>query len=64
MEQLRDKHDVTISAVPEDGKERQEYSMPSINHEAEQHINCLLYTSQNAAKLPVSVRKLPDTSPL
>ncbi len=39
VEQLRDKHDVTISAVPEDGKERQEYSMPSINHEAEQHIN-------------------------
>lgn len=33
VEQLRDKHDVTISAVPEDGKERQEYSMPSINHE-------------------------------
>ena len=39
VEQLRDKHDVTISAVPEGGKERQEYSMPSINHEAEQHIN-------------------------
>ena len=39
VEQLRDKHDVTISAVPEDGKELQEYSMPSINHEAEQHIN-------------------------
>ena len=39
VEQLRDKHDVTISAVPEDGKERQEYSMPSINHEAEQHIS-------------------------
>ena len=39
VERLRDKHDVTISAVPEGGKERQEYSMPSINHEAEQHIN-------------------------
>jgi N12 class adenine-specific DNA methylase/adenine-specific DNA methylase len=39
VEQLRDKHDVTISAVPESGKERQEYSMPSIDHEAEQHIN-------------------------
>ena len=39
VEQLRDQHDVTISAVPEGGKERQEYSMPSINHEAEQHIN-------------------------
>ena len=39
VEQLRDKHDVTISAVPEGSKERQEYSMPSINHEAEQHIN-------------------------
>ena len=39
VEQLRDKHDVTISAVPEGGKERQEYSMPSIDHEAEQHIN-------------------------
>ena len=39
VEQLRDKHDVTISTVPEGGKERQEYSMPSIDHEAEQHIN-------------------------
>ena len=39
VEQLRDKHDVTISAVPEGGKERQEYSLPSIDHEAEQHIN-------------------------
>ena len=39
VEQLRDKHDVTISAVPEGGRERQEYSMPSIDHEAEQHIN-------------------------
>ena len=37
--QLRDKHDVTISAVPKGGRERQEYSMPSIDHEAEQHIN-------------------------
>ena len=39
VEQLRDQHDVTISAVPEGGKERQEYSMPSIDHEAEQHID-------------------------
>ena len=39
VEQLRDQHDVTISAVPEGGKERQEYSMPSIDHETEQHIN-------------------------
>ena len=39
VERLRDKHDVTISAVPEGGKERQEYSMPSIDHEAEQYIN-------------------------
>lgn len=39
VEQLRDKHDVTISAVREDGRERQEYSLPSIDHEAEQHIN-------------------------
>ena len=39
VEQLRDKHDVTISALPEGGRERQEYSMPSIDHEAEQHIN-------------------------
>ncbi|WP_432765083.1 SNF2-related protein [Hungatella hathewayi] len=39
VEQLRDKHDVTISAVPKGGRERQEYSMPSIDHEAEQHIN-------------------------
>lgn len=28
VEQLRDKHDVTISAVPKGGRERQEYSMP------------------------------------
>ena len=39
VEQLRDKHDVTISAVPEGSRERQEYSMPSIDHEAEQDIN-------------------------
>ena len=39
VEQLRDKHDMTISAVPKGGRERQEYSMPSIDHEAEQHIN-------------------------
>ena len=39
VEQLRDKHDVTISDVPEGGRERQEYSLPSIDHEAEQHIN-------------------------
>ena len=39
VEQLRDQHDVTISAVPKGGKERQEYSMPSINHEAEQAID-------------------------
>ena len=39
VERLRDRYDVTISAVPEGGKERQEYSMPSIDHEAEQHIN-------------------------
>ena len=39
VEQLRDQHDVTISAVPEGGRERQEYSMPSIDHEAEQHID-------------------------
>ena len=39
VEQLRDKHDVTVSAVPEGGKDRQEYSLPSIDHEAEQDIN-------------------------
>ena len=39
VEQLRDQYDVTISAVPEGGRERQEYSMPSIDHEAEQHID-------------------------
>ena len=39
MEQLRDKHDVTVCAVPEGGKERQEFSMPSIDHEAEQAID-------------------------
>ncbi|UEB79085.1 DEAD/DEAH box helicase family protein [Clostridium sp. M62/1] len=39
VEQLRDQHDVTISAVPEGGQERQEYSMTSVDHEAEQDIN-------------------------
>jgi len=39
VERLRDQHDVTISAVPEGGKERQEYSMPSIDHEAERAID-------------------------
>ena len=39
VEQLRYQHDVTISAVPEGGRERQEYSMPSIDHEAEQAID-------------------------
>ena len=39
VEQLRDKHDVTVCAVPEGGKERQEFSMPSIDHEAEQAID-------------------------
>ena len=39
VEHLRDQHDVTISAVPEGGRARQEYSMLSIDHEAEQHIN-------------------------
>ncbi len=39
VEQLRDKHDVTVSAVPEGGKERQEYSLPSIDHEAEEDLN-------------------------
>ncbi len=38
-DKLRDKHDVTISAVPEYGAERQVYSMPSIDHEAEQAID-------------------------
>ena len=39
VERLRDKHDVTISAVTEGGAERQEYSLRSIDHEAEQAIN-------------------------
>ena len=39
VERLRDKHDVTISAVPEGGTEHQEYSLRSIDHEAEQAIN-------------------------
>ena len=39
VERLRDKHDVTISAVPEGGTEHQEYSLRSIDHEAEQTIN-------------------------
>ena len=39
VERLRNQHDVTISAIPEGGKERQEYSMPSIDHEAERAID-------------------------
>ena len=58
VEQLRDKHDVTISAVPEDGKERQEYSMPSIDHEAEQHIN-----AQEAEFGADVIRVFRDTEP-
>ena len=46
VEQLRDKHDVTISAVPKGGRERQEYSMPSIDHEAEQDV----YKRQDGAR--------------
>ena len=58
VEQLRDKHDVTISAVPEGGKERQEYSMPSIDHEAEQHIN-----AQEAEFGADVIRVFRDTEP-
>ena len=39
VEQLRDKHNVTISAVPKNGGERQEYSLRSIGHKAEQTID-------------------------
>ena len=39
VEQLRDKHDVTISAIPENGSQRREYSMLSIDHEADQAID-------------------------
>ena len=39
VEQLRGKHDVTISAVPKNGGERQEYSLRSIDHKAEQTID-------------------------
>ena len=35
VEQLRDKHDVTISAVQNGSTQRREYSMLSIDHEAE-----------------------------
>ena len=58
VEQLRDQHDVTISAVPEGGKERQEYSMPSIDHEAEQHIN-----AQEAEFGADGIRVFRDTEP-
>ena len=58
VEQLRDQHDVTISAVPEGGKERQEYSMPSIDHEAEQHIN-----AQEAEFGADVIRVFRDTEP-
>ena len=39
VEQLRNKHNVTISAVPKNGGERQEYSLRSIDHKAEQAID-------------------------
>ena len=39
VEQLRDKHDVTISAVQNGSTQRREYSMPSIDHEADQAID-------------------------
>ena len=35
VEDLRDKYDVTISAVDENSRERRTYTMPSIDHEAE-----------------------------
>ena len=39
VEQLRDKHDVTVSAAMEGSTQRREYSLLSIDHEAEQSIN-------------------------
>jgi len=39
LEQLRAKHDVTVSATLEGSTQRREYSVPSIDHEAEQDIN-------------------------
>ena len=39
VEQLRDKHDVTVSAAMEGSTQRREYSLPSIDHEAEQSID-------------------------
>ena len=58
VEQLRDQHDVIISAVPEGGRERQEYSMPSIDHEAEQHID-----AQEAELGADGTRVFRDTEP-
>ena len=39
LEQLRSKHDVTVSATLEGSAQRREYSVLSIDHEAEQDIN-------------------------
>ena len=39
VEQLRDKHDVTVSAAMEGSTQRREYSLLSIDHEAEQSID-------------------------
>ena len=39
LEQLRAKHDVTVSATLEGSAQRREYSILSIDHEAEQDIN-------------------------
>ena len=39
VEQLRDKHDVTVSATMEGSTQRREYSLLSIDHEAEQSID-------------------------
>ena len=39
VEKLREKHDVTISRIGDSGHEHTAYTLPSIDHEAEQAIN-------------------------
>ena len=39
VEKLREKHDVTISRIGDSGHEHTAYTLPSIDHEAEQTIN-------------------------
>lgn len=57
---LMEKLDLLAKSTPTRSSERTPITLPSLSgvYQSESHI------AQNAAKLPVSVRKPPDTSPL